>query len=125
MQINQNSGQIEVIGEYGSVFLYTHNLAHDLIHAVHDVLSKEEKWNDPDYLTRMLFCRMVPVELWNKSNDFGIGTQMYTDVKLLIGINLKTKRLTINNWNESSTVCRGVHYDFDDFINNFADKASL
>jgi hypothetical protein len=125
MDINQNSGQVEIIGEFGSVFLYTHDLAHDLLHAVYDVLSKRQRWDDPDYFSRMLFCRMVPCELWNKTDGFGIGTQMYADVKFLIAINLKTKRLTINNWNESGSVCRAIHYDFENFINNFASNASL
>lgn len=125
MDINQNSGQVEVIGQYGSIFLYTHDLAHDLLHAVYDVLKKKQRWDDPDYFSRMLFCRMVPCELWDKTEGFGIGTQMYADIKFLITLDLARKRLTINNWNDSGTVCRGTRYDFQDFIDNFASSASL
>jgi len=125
MDINQNSGQVEVIGQYGSIFLYTHDLAHDLLHAVYDVLKKKQRWDDPDYFSRMLFCRMIPCELWDKAEGFGIGTQMYADIKFLITLDLSRKRLTINNLNDSCTVCRGTHYDFQDFIDNFASNASL
>lgn len=125
MEINENSGQVEIIGEYGSVFLYTHDLAHDLLHAVHDVLCKKIKWNDPDYFTRMLFCRMLPCELWDKTEGFGIGTQMYADVKFFITVDLVRHKLTINNWNNNGTVCRGTRYDFEDFIDNFTRDASL
>jgi len=125
MGINENSGQIEIIGEYGSVFLYTHDLAHTLIHAIHDILSKKEKWNDPDYFTRMLFCRIVPPELWNTNDGFGIGTQMYADVKFFITVDLTLKKLTITNWNDLGTNCRAIHYKFEDFIDNFVNNASL
>ena len=92
---NDNSGQIEVTNEFGSVYLYTHDLAHDLMHVVHDVLSKKERWNDADYLARMLFCRMIPSEMWNKSEGFGIGTQMYADIKFLINVNLVKQKISV------------------------------
>jgi hypothetical protein len=125
MEINQNSGQIEIKGEFGSVFLYTHDLAHDMLHAVHDVLSKKVKWDDPDYFTRLLFCRMVPCELWGKTEGFGIGTQMYADIKFLVLIDLQTQRIIINNWNDSGSECRAIHYTFETFINNFTNNARL
>jgi len=122
---NENSGQIEIMDEFGSTFLYTNDLAHDLLHVVHDVLSKKERWNDADYLSRMLFCRMVPPEQWSKSDGFGIGTQMYADVKFLIHINIVKQKLSVNNWNETGSSCRAIHYTFQDFIDNFTNNASL
>jgi hypothetical protein len=122
---NDNSGQIEVTNEFGSVYLYTHDLAHDLMHVVHDVLSKKERWNDADYLARMLFCRMIPSEMWNKSEGFGIGTQMYADIKFLINVNLVKQKISVNNWNETGNICRAIHYTFEDFIENFTSGASL
>ena len=125
MEINKNSAQIEIKNEFGSVYLYTHDLAHDLMHIINDVLSKRERWDDADYLSRMLFCRMVPCEQWNKTTGFGIGTQMYADIRFLVVLDTVKKRLTINNWNESGTICRGVHYDFENFVENFTNDASL
>jgi len=125
MDINQNSGQIEVKDEFGSVFLYTHDLAYDLMHSVYDILSKRERWNDADYFTRMLFCRMIPPEQWYKSEGFGIGTQMYADIRFLILVDLVNKKITVNNWNETGSSCRAIHYTFDDFIDNFASNANL
>lgn len=122
---NENSGQIEIENEFGSVFLYTHDLAYDLLHVTHDVLSKKERLNDADYLARMLFCRMIPPEQWSKSDGFGIGTQMYADIKFLIHIDVTKQKLSINNWNETGSICRGTHYTFENFIDNFASDASL
>jgi hypothetical protein len=67
MEININSGQIEIINEVSKVYLYTHNTADSLVKDVYDVLALKLRWDDPDYLTKMLFCKMVPAESW--TND--------------------------------------------------------
>lgn len=125
MDTNMNSGQIEIKGPYGSVFLYTHDLAHDILHVVYGVLSKKIKWDDPDYLSRMLFCKMVPAEFWNSDKGFGIGTQMYHDIKLLVTIDVVSQKIIITNFEMQGSLARSLHYEFDKFVENFTDGASL
>jgi hypothetical protein len=125
MDTNINSGQIEIKGPYGSVFLYTHDLAHNILNTVHKTLSKKVNWDDPDYLARTLFCKLVPEEFWNSDKGFGIGTQMYHDIKLLITIDTVLKRIIITNFEMQGSVNRSLHYDFDKFIENFTDGAKL
>lgn len=125
METNINSGQIEIKGLYGSVFLYTHDLAHNILHIVHDVLNRKTKWDDPDYLSRMLFCKLVPPEFWNSDKGFGIGTQMYHNIKLLITIDTVLKKIIITNFENSSIINKSLHYDFQNFIESFTDGAAL
>ena len=70
MIVNKNSGQVIIIGPYGSVFLYTHDTADTLVKDVHDALKVGTRWNDPDYLSKMIFCRMLPIECWLDNNPF-------------------------------------------------------
>ena len=111
MDINRNSGQIEVISPYGRVYLYTHDTARNLLANVHNILSKEIRWDDPDYLSRMLFCEMIPESFWDSDTGFGIGTQLYADVELLI---------TLDTVNQKITVSSGLH-QFDNFSMTFSE----
>lgn len=125
MVTNINSGQIEISGPNGSVFLYTHDLAVNLIHVVYNVLSKKIRWDDPDYLSRMLFCELIPKKLWNSDKGFGIGTQMYGDIKYIVTIDTERLTVKLQEKSEDSGIFRGSKHSFEDFIENFADDAIL
>lgn len=109
MEINRNSGQVEVISLYGRVYLYTHDTARNLLANVYNILSKERRWDDPDYLSRMIFCEMIPEAFWNKETGFGIGTQLYADVELLVSLDTVNQKITVSS---------GLH-EFDNFSMTF------
>lgn len=111
MDINRNSGQIEVVSPYGRVYLYTHDTAKNLLANVHNILSKESRWDDPDYLSRMLFCEMIPESFWGSDTGFGIGTQLYADVELLISLDTVNQKITVSS---------GLH-EFDNFSMTFSE----
>lgn len=121
-QINMNSGQVEVVGPFGRVYLYTHEYAKQLVGLVHEVLSKNVRWNDPDYLSRMIFCTMVPSNEVNDEDGFGIGTQLYVDINLLITID--TNKLTIEISSYGSGV-DNVRMSIEDFVQNFYKTAEF
>lgn len=122
MKIVKDSGQIEVVSPYGKVYLYTHENAHSLIQSVHDVLSKGVRWDDPDYLSRMLFCKMIPEDEKDGEKGYGIGTQMYIDVNILVTIDTVKKHIKIY-----SAENKLHHYDttFENFVNEYSKNASL
>ncbi len=124
MEISYNTGQIEITGPYGRVYLYTHNTASDLINIVSDVLSRQVRWDDPDYLARMIFCRMVPKDKWNDELGFGIGTQLYKDVNMLISLDTVHQSINISSAFDIN-ITRGLSMSFMDFINKYADSAEL
>lgn len=97
MQINSDSGQIEIISPYGRIYLYSHDRARNLLANVHNVLSKEIRWDDPDYLSRMIFCEIVPEEYWYNDEGFGIGTQLYADTEILISLDTVKETITVSS----------------------------
>ena len=121
-QINYNSGQVQIIGADYSVYLYTHDYAKVLVGIVHDVLSKQKRWDDPDYLTRMIFCAMIPPNEWDSETGFGIGTQYYVDTNLLITIDLTENFISISSFGSGVD---NVKMDMEDFVQNFYNSAEL
>jgi hypothetical protein len=122
MNINKDSGQVEIVGPYGRVYLYTHSGAGSLVNDIHSVLSMRQRWDDPDYLAKMVFCKMVPVECWNTDLGFGIGTQLYADVNLLITLDTINQKILLQSATDK-------HYklqnSFKDFVINFLSRANI
>jgi len=52
------------------VFLYSHWGGTGLPQLAQEVLRKNQRWNDPAYLARLLFCRMVKGQ---EDNELGYG----------------------------------------------------
>jgi hypothetical protein len=122
MKANPNSGQIEVIGKYGAVFLYTHEHAKNVIRTVHNVLSRRKYWDDEDYLTSMLFRELVKNEKNSETDGYGIGRELYVNANLILTLDIEKQKLCITSINDG----RNHHYmDFDVFINGFSEQAEL
>jgi hypothetical protein len=122
MQINKSSGQVEIIGPDGRVYLYTHHTAHTLVSEVYDALSQQKRWDDPDYLSKMVFCRMIPLECWKEETGFGIGTQLYADVNLLVTLDTVKQTITIQS---ASNLHDKFHMSFSEFIDSYVNNAAL
>jgi hypothetical protein len=122
MQINKSSGQVEIIGPDGRVYLYTYHTAHTLVSEVYDALSQQKRWDDPDYLSKMVFCRMIPLECWKEETGFGIGTQLYADVNLLVTLDTVKQTITIQS---ASNLHDKFHMSFSEFIDSYVNNAAL
>lgn len=68
------------------IYLYTHWGAHDLPDLVRRVLSRRARWDDPDYLARMIFSAMIRDDL-DSETGYGIGTVEVSDADLVISLN--------------------------------------
>jgi hypothetical protein len=121
-QVNHTSGQIEVISPYGRVYIYTHTSAAKLVAEVHEVLSRRKRWDDPDYLTRMIVCGIIPKDQWNSEFGYGIGTQLYVDVNLLISIDTTNQTISISSYGSGVD---DVKMELEDFIQNFYKQANF
>ena len=55
------------------VFLYTHWRGTELPEILQEALALKERWNDPQYLTRIIFSHMVR-GAESATTGFGIGT---------------------------------------------------
>ena len=122
MEINKQSGQVEIVSPYGRVYLYTHDTAHTLVSEVHDALSQRKRWDDPDYLTKMIFCRMLPLECWLEEKGFGIGTQMYADINLLVTVDTVKQVISMQSATDKFDK---IELSFDDFVDSYPNHASL
>jgi hypothetical protein len=122
--INKKSGQVEIISTEGtSVFLYTHDLGDQLVNDVYQSLKVGTRWDDADYLARIVFCRMVPPEQLLDDKGFGIGTLQYADINLLIVLDCSTQTIKVissllehkDKWEMS----------FTEFLDKYSSAASL
>lgn len=75
------------------VFLYTHWDGTDLPFIVQKALKKQWRWDDPNYLTRIIFCCMVPIIDWDEEHGYGIATTICLPDHLIIVVNVDTKTI--------------------------------
>ena len=122
MEINRDSAQVEVVSPYGRIYLYTHDHAARITNDVYSALVAQRRWDDADYLAKMIFCHMVPIECWQDDKGYGIGTQMYADINLLVTVDTVKQEVTI-----TSAVDKGFRYQgsFQEFIDEYTSTAQL
>ena len=122
MEINRDSAQVEVVSPYGRIYLYTHDHAARITNDVYSALVAQRRWDDADYLAKMIFCHMVPIECWQDDKGYGIGTQMYADINLLITVDTVKQEVII-----TSAVDKGFRYQgsFQEFIDEYTSTAQL
>jgi hypothetical protein len=60
------------------VYLYTHNGGTYLPRVLARALARRQRWTDPEYLARIIFCEMVKGQEDGELN-FGIGTAEHGD----------------------------------------------
>lgn len=121
---DNKSVQIEIINQHGSspVYLYSHEGALSMVNTVYEILSQKKRWDDADYLARMLFCAMIPKDDWDKEKGYAIGTTLYEGIALFISINVPKQTIKIQ-------ITKDLHnyesMSFDDFVSKFYNSASL
>lgn len=71
-----------------AVYLYTHWDSSYLLETVKSALAKEWRWNDQEYLARIIFDEMIS-ECQGEETGYGIGTSQHFDINRLITINPK------------------------------------
>ena len=91
------------------VVLYTHWGAKEMEDDLRDVLSRKQRWNDPSYLSRMIFNRMTRHDT-DGETGYGILTVNVGDAEVEIVVDCNRQEVIIKGWNENDT------YTFDDFI---------
>jgi hypothetical protein len=67
-------------GHAAPVALYTHSAGGTLASTVARALARKQRWNDPEYLARIIFCEMVRGDEAGDV-DFGIGTAQHFDLQ--------------------------------------------
>ena len=91
------------------VVLYTHWGAKEMEDDLRDVLSRKLRWNDPSYLSRMIFSRMIRNDIDGELN-YGILTDNVGDAEVEIIVDCNRQEVIVKGWDENDT------YTFDEFI---------
>ena len=88
--------QVKVISkEFVTPFyLYQHYDGYDLIKEVRNAIIRgEDRWNDPEYLTRIIFSEMIKDSIMNETG-YGIGTSEIGDIEFLVTVNIDSQIVT-------------------------------
>jgi hypothetical protein len=90
-------GKPEVEGEVDAVVLYTHWGGTDLPIDVQTALTRRERWDDPAYLARIVFCRMIGDSL-EDGTGFGITANSLSDNSYpILVLDCQTERIASRN----------------------------
>lgn len=79
------------------IYLYQHFDGYALYKIVCNAIAHRARWNDADYLCRIIFSEMINTgESWNSETGYGIGTTQAGDIEYLVEVNVKDQ--TIIEW---------------------------
>jgi hypothetical protein len=62
------------------VYFYTHNYGNELPALVHKAIARRQRWDDPAYLARIIFCEMLQDDdIRQQETGFGISLSPAND----------------------------------------------
>ena len=82
-------GQIKI----GNIFLYTHWEGYAIKKMLQNALAKKWRWDDEEYLRRIIFCEMVKNDI-EQETGYGIGDALHTDLNYpLLEVDVKNQEI--------------------------------
>ena len=84
------------------VYLYTHWGAGHIFEDVAEAIQKNWRWDDPEYLTRIIFDCMKRSDIEGETG-FGIGTAKHGDIEKLVVVDCKSQHVEFLDLYEPST----------------------
>lgn len=86
------------------IFLYQHYDGYALYKIVNNAISRQTRWNDPEYLARIIFSEMLinggndehPFRGLFDSTGYGIGTEQHGDIEYLVEVDIEMQ--TVTEW---------------------------
>lgn len=106
-------GNIEVIYETkegnSSIFFYTHWSGSYIKEVVYNALSERERWDDPAYLARIIFCKLVKGDE-DGSTGYGIAPYICDNEHPIVKVDTERRTVSIG---DEPPCC------FSDYVENF------
>ena len=85
---------VEIKDSNGSIFLYTHWGGSELKNTVKHALRRRQRWNDGQYLARIIFCEMIGKDNWDGETGFGISATIHNGEEKIIIVDVPNQ--TVN-----------------------------
>lgn len=76
-----------------NVYFYQHYDGYNLFDTVKKVIARKLRWNDAEYLARMIFSEMIKNDI-DGETGYGIGTKQHKDIEYLVTVNCKKREVT-------------------------------
>ena len=92
-------------GDNPGVYLYTHWGGYSLPKTVQDALKQKERWDDEQYLNRIIFCEMIKGQK-RETTGYGITAFVCDGEDRIIHIDVDKQQITLKNHT----------YSFDEYI---------
>lgn len=87
-------GNIIVSDRDGTIYLYTQWAGSELPQIVASGLDRgRTRWDDQPYLTRILFCELVPADSWREETGYGISV-VFGDGGTEVKVNIDTQQVS-------------------------------
>jgi len=116
MNIRGNICVLERFG--GRVYLYTHKRGLETFGMLCDALLRcPTRWQDEQYLTRIIFCEMLRGEDLDGTADFGISTFIgENDLPFFVVDSINCRVLMEDGRCLATCPCAGFVWTFEDFL---------
>ena len=103
------------------VYLYQHMDGYDLPNIVQSALKRKERWDDEEYLSRIIFSEMIENYIQGPTG-YGIGTSQHVDIEWLVEVNAEDQEIKVRHgYGSLEVVWSG---SFSEFItSDVSDKA--
>ena len=107
-------GNVKIVYEDGkSVYLYTHWYGTDLPSIVAKALDRHVRWEDPSYLTRIIFSEMLDTaDALHEETGFGIAPYQ-VDIGRMVVVDMRKKTVKVDD---------DIAQSFESFITRWLEK---
>jgi hypothetical protein len=75
------------------IYLYQHYDGYNLFETVKNAIARHQRWNHPEYLTRIIFSEMIRDHI-DDETGYGIGTSIHCDIDYLIVVDIDKQTIT-------------------------------
>jgi hypothetical protein len=115
-----DSGNIAVKEGKHIIYLYTHWGGSDLPETLKDALERGRKrWNDPAYLTRIIFCEMImEASRLTDTDGLGISCNIQDNEHDLLVVVLYEQIVIVYRYTDETEKARYTFQEFIDTVND-------
>ena len=97
--------------EPSNVYLYSHWGSGNILLTVQEAMKKKWRWDDEEYLARIMFCEMI--DDIEGETGYGIGSSEHGDLDNIVIVNCETQTIT---YKESYGDKEPKKWTFNEFI---------